>query len=263
VAGVSVASPAWYVPVGLLGGLATLASPWLFDGPRARWVGPLLGVLAVGYGLGAGLALLAGWLAGSRSTGSLRSVGLPFVHAGLVVLVLGVALSTYGASAWTFDQGDPLVRGEPAELGAHEIELVDGQLVDEDGDERPETLAATVHVSRDGTFLDEQRLALSYAPSTGFAGQGSFVPESSPAVRSWWGDLALNAETSTPLAIRVDEAGANATWVVANGPLPRELSGEVEAVSMGVQRLPGVNLVWAGVALTLAGFGLRVSGTRG
>jgi cytochrome c-type biogenesis protein CcmF len=261
VAGLSLASPPGYLVIGLTASLGAIVAPFVETRGRAgRWVGPALGVLAVGYGLGALAALLAG-LVDRRSTGqgSLATVGVPLIHAGLAVLVLGVALSTYGASTWTFDQGEPLVRGQPADVGAHEVELVDGALEDGDGDGRTDRVSATVHVTRGEGFVAEETLALSYSPSTGLAGQGSFVPEGSPSARAWWGDVALNADTSTPLAIRVDEPGANATWIEANGPRPADLTGEVEAVAMGVERLPAVNLVWASIPLIATGFAVRVA----
>lgn len=263
--GVTVSSPARYVPIGLIASIGALAMP-LIEARRgpSRWVGPIAGILAVGYGVGA-LFALAALVASPEGTGARTRVqvaGVPWIHVGLALLVAGVAASTYASSLWAFDQGDPLVRGEPQQIGMHTIELVDGNVVDADEDGRPEIVEANVHVRQGDTFVSEQTLRLQFSDSTGFTGRGSLVPDDSPIVRWWWGDVTLNADTSTPLAMRVDEPGANATWVVANGPPPQQLEGRVEAVSLGVERLPAVNLVWGSVTLIAVGFVARTSPWR-
>lgn len=264
-AGSALALPVWYAPVALAGGIGALAAPYLDTRSWwPRWAGPALAVLGVGYGLGVVLGLAAAWA--DRSTfrgprGPIREGGLALVHAGLALLVLGVAVSTYGATTAAFDTADPLVRGEERVIGERTVELVDGSVVDEDGDGRADRATAIVHVREGGVFVGEETLSMTFHPGTGFAGRGSMVPDESPVTRSWWGDLAHNADTSTPLSMRI--ADGNQTWVAANGPAPDVEQAPVEAVSMGVKALPLANLVWAGPSLLAAGMVLRLAGTRG
>ncbi len=259
VLGLGLSSPAWYVPVGLVAGLLAILAPWLEDRGVAWWVGPVAGVLAIGYGLGALLAVAAAVVHRGRVPGpraGLRSAGVPLLHVAVALLVLGVATSTYEQSITTFEQADPLERGVPQAVGPYEIELVDGRVVDTDGRGHPEAIEATVHVRKAGVFLSEETLRLEFSRSTGFTTQGSFVPEDSQTTRGPWEDLILDAEPSVPLSIRV--RGTNTTWVTANAPPPAQLGTQVDGVSLGVARTPGVNLVWGSLPLLGLGLALRL-----
>lgn len=262
--GVGLSSPTWYVPVGLAASLLAILAPWWEDRGLAWWVGPLAGVLAVGYGLGA-LAAAGAWIAhrgrvpGPRA--GLRTAGVPLIHLAVALLVLGVAVSTYAQTVTTFPQSEPLERGVPQAVGPYEIELVDGALIDTDGVGKPEFIEAVVHVRKAGVFLSEERLRLEFSRATGFTTQGSYVPEDSQVTRGPWEDLILDADPSAPLSIRV--GGTDATWVTANAPPPDRLGGQVDAVSLGVARTPLVNLVWGALPLLAAGLLLRVSPVRG
>lgn len=260
VGGVAVASPAWFVPVGLVASGVAIAAPVLEGRGAPSWVGPVAGVVAVGYGMGAVLALVAWWVRpgvhGPR--GGWRSVGVPLVHVGVALVVLGVAVSTFGASGVAFEREDPLVRGEEASWGAASLELVGGEVVR--GEEGVEAVSATVHVREGGVFVAEERLTLTYHRGAGVGGQGSFVPEESPVTRAWWGDVALNADTGTPLSVKL--ADGNGTWVTANGPRVDTNATGVDAVSLGVERLPLVNALWAGAVVMGLGMGARLAGQR-
>ncbi len=259
--GVGLSSPGWYVPVGLIASLLAILSPWLEDKGVAWWVGPVAGVSAVGYGLGAIAGLAAGLVHRGRVPGPrsrLRSAGVPLLHLAVALLVLGVAVSTYSQSVTTFEQPDPLERGVAQQVGPYELELVDGQVVDADGVGHPEAIEATVHVHKAGVFLTEETLRLEFSRSTGFTAQGSFVPEDSRVARGPFEDLILDAEPAVPLSIRV--SGTNTTWVTANAPPPDRLGTQVDAVSLGVARTPLVNVVWGSLPLLAVGLGLRLPG---
>ncbi len=262
-AGTSYGWPAWYVPVGLAAGTITLLSPMLEARTRAPWwLGGVAGVLGVGYALGAllavgSLAIAWGGVAGPRP--SVRKAGVPLIHVGLVVTVLGVALSGYASTLVAFPQDDPLVRGEPRTVGAYEVELVSGEAIDANEDERAERLTATIHVRKNGVFVSEETLELEHSRNAGLTGRGGYVPQASPITRLWQEDVAHNADTSTPLSIAV--AHGNRTWAVANAAPPHHVHGEVDAISMGIRILPGTGLVWAGAYLALLGAGLRMRGS--
>lgn len=262
--GISLSSPAWYLPIGLLAGTVAVLSPYL-ESHRGvpTWLGPAAAILAVGYGVGAVLGLVGLYLAPRRvhgPRGRLTTGAVPLIHVGMALVVLGVAMSTYGASTARFDQADPLIRGEPRSVGAERtVELVDGEVLDADGDGRVDTVSATVHVREQGSFVAEETLTLEHHLGTGFTSRGSFVPQDSPITRGWWGDLAHNADTTTPLSIRL--TGGNETWITANGPPPRSFPQNVDAVSMGVKTLPAVNVLWGAIPLIGVGMAVRWLGT--
>ncbi|MDX1611444.1 MAG: cytochrome c biogenesis protein CcsA, partial [Candidatus Thermoplasmatota archaeon] len=254
----AVVSPVWWVPVGLVASVLAIVGSFLETRGLPRWVAPVSSVLALGYGLGALLGVAALWfqVAPGNKPGRASGAGVALIHLGLALLVLGVAASTYAAQVSSLRQEAPLERGVPMTLGAYEVELVDGRVVDEDGVWPAEAVEAVVHVRKGGVFLEEEVLRLEHAFTSGFTGRGSYVPDGSPVVRSWSEDLILDADPSVPLSIRV--RGTEATWVTANAPPPETLSGQVDAVSLGIQQAPGVNLVWASIALVAVGMVLRM-----
>lgn len=256
---VALGLPTWYAPIGLAAAAGAILGPFVLV-PQRRWLAVLSGVLAVGYGLGALAALVAGALgrhAPGGPSASPASAAIPLLHLAVAGLVLGVALSTYATDTWRIDESAPLERGVPQEVGPWTLTLVDGAVLDTDGDGRNDTLTATLHVHRDSTFVGEETARLEHAFNAGFTARGAFVPEDTPHVRTWRGDLVLDADPAFPLAVRL--RGGNTTWIVAGAAPPQELAGTVDAVATGLASAPGVNLVWSNAALLVLAMGMRVS----
>lgn len=233
--------------VALLGSVAT------FRGNARAWsvAGALAGALALGYGVGALLALAALALVlrepapvaprpFAREGVRVREMGIYLVHLAVILGLLGVAASTYSQEREVF-AGVPL-DAERA-VGDYDV-VVSGARVEMD-EGGLATLLVPLSLAKDGAPVGEESLEFRWQPRS--AAYGGLLH-----VRR-----ALSEDVYvTPLAFHTPDG-----WVGADSAAGAQVQDpNVDAVTFSVAVLPLMSLVWAATWMMVLGMGFILAG---
>lgn len=253
----------------VLGGVVGLR-----QGPRRAWWAFPAGVAALGWYVGAVLAAAAAVLAwrhlrrreaeGPAAASAapartppvrpfLRTAGTWIVHLGVVLLLIGYGAATVFDTSAQWDQADPAARGIPETFAGpggedeYTLTVVGARGEDTLGQDFYDRLWVRVALRQGGEVVDVGEMLLYWGDAT-----GNYVPQVYIS-RGLLRDVYL-----VPDGVHTEETG----WVMANGQGTRLQTDDVDLVAVRALVLPGVNLLWAGWALMLAGMGLVVAATR-
>jgi hypothetical protein len=255
---------AWAVPFGLIASLSAFIAAHLSLRSSARRALLATGAVAIfSYGYNAGSLLAATGLilalscrtptAANHLRENLRltlyRTSLHLLHAGVVLGMLGFGMSTYYAQDHSFTTENPLSLGEPTAMGVYTATFERSQGVDADEDGVYENVDAYITFGRPGQ--DAATVVLSMY----FEASKDHYDPSTHVERGALEDLYVNANFQNAHAMYSETDG----WVRGHGPTTEVRSAEITKLAMDVRIIPHVNLLWAGIALSLAAMATRLA----